>query len=221
MGSSPLTRGKLENDAHSPGNGRLIPAHAGKTHPGTQPRGWRGAHPRSRGENSTGPPTRWAVRGSSPLTRGKLVRSAAMSRADRLIPAHAGKTACCSVAWTGPPAHPRSRGENIFQKPLSSSDRGSSPLTRGKRLDGTPEPQAYRLIPAHAGKTASDRKTKAPAPAHPRSRGENALGDRVGFQCGGSSPLTRGKRRDAARHGREHGLIPAHAGKTLIQSTKL
>ena len=52
--------------------------------------------------------------------------------------------------------------------------------------------------------------------AHPRSRGENAGGrvSRVGAR--GSSPLTRGKRRWPGLSRRGAGLIPAHAGKTLI-----
>ncbi len=70
-GSSPLTRGKHQA-ARSPWVSMgLIPAHAGKTPPGSMPRRASWAHPRSRGENflSAG-----AVRfraGSSPLTRGK------------------------------------------------------------------------------------------------------------------------------------------------------
>ena len=50
---------------------RLIPAHAGKTRLKDSDRHRRGAHPRSRGENTT---ARWQAAhtvGSSPLTRGK------------------------------------------------------------------------------------------------------------------------------------------------------
>ena len=51
-------------------------------------------------------------------------------------------------------------------------------------------------------------------PAHPRSRGENTARGRRLLSWGGSSPLTRGKRR-SGRAGRGRGrLIPAHAGKT-------
>ena len=56
--------------------------------------------------------------------------------------------------------------------------------------------------------------------AHPRSRGENSSeGARPGSQAG-SSPLTRGKH--AAPHStREQiGLIPAHAGKTLMSPSR-
>ena len=51
VGSSPLTRGKLDAEGPPALRGRLIPAHAGKTGAGRY--AWRGsrAHPRSRGEN--------------------------------------------------------------------------------------------------------------------------------------------------------------------------
>ena len=52
LGSSPLTRGKLDDVQRGPVGPRLIPAHAGKTRP-EHPRTARtGAHPRSRGENT-------------------------------------------------------------------------------------------------------------------------------------------------------------------------
>ena len=50
--------------------------------------------------------------------------------------------------------------------------------------------------------------------AHPRSRGENAHGNRIGHMQSGSSPLTRGKLEEVRAHVRRVGLIPAHAGKT-------
>ena len=71
-----------------------------------------------------------------------------------------------------------------------------------------------RLIPAHAGKTLCAFCVVSSPPAHPRSRGENYPGPSGRWNCGGSSPLTRGKRRRRGlpRHGSR--LIPAHAGKT-------
>ena len=91
---------------------------------------------------------------------------------------------------------------------------GSSPLTRGKPIGIGKRNDSAGLIPAHAGKTAG-RRDRAPAgAAHPRSRGENSTRPRVLRGVVGSSPLTRGKRRQH-RLGRGHlGLIPAHAGKT-------
>ena len=71
---------------------------------------------------------------------------------------------------------------------------GSSPLTRGKRLDGPEGALDAGLIPAHAGKTVAKPVAAGAIRAHPRSRGEN-------WQPG--VPV-----------GNVLGLIPAHAGKT-------
>ena len=73
---------------------------------------------------------------------------------------------------------------------------------------------ADRLIPAHAGKTHHEPGTPRSLTAHPRSRGENSPPRDRGRGMGGSSPLTRGKRRGPGRTHPRSRLIPAHAGKT-------
>ena len=116
LGSSPLTRGKPHGRDHPDSSGRLIPAHAGKT-AGTQRRTSRPlAHPRSRGENALLGAAVGIGGGSSPLTRGKLHTTIIACTSQRLIPAHAGKTAPCGVCELNRGAHPRSRGENLFQQ---------------------------------------------------------------------------------------------------------
>ena len=111
-------------------------------------------------------------------------------------------------------AHPRSRGENQVFDPTADGDDGSSPLTRGKRRTHMPQPCDPRLIPAHAGKTPSPESRAVRCPAHPRSRGENLSRSSAEPRGPGSSPLTRGKHRDAHPRRRQIRLIPAHAGKT-------
>ena len=71
-GSSPLTRGKLNDQLQTFGS--LV------------------AHPRSRGENINGIRATASRIGSSPLTRGKPIVKAAKAAGTGLIPAHAGKT---------------------------------------------------------------------------------------------------------------------------------
>ena len=91
---------------------------------------------------------------------------------------------------------------------------GSSPLTRGKQLDGPARQRPHGLIPAHAGKTTRVLFGSSSSSAHPRSRGENTPQEAIADAAAGSSPLTRGKQL-VVKHGRERrGLIPAHAGKT-------
>ena len=95
---------------------------------------------------------------------------------------------------------------------------GSSPLTQGKRPPRFKEDRVPGLIPAHAGKTNARRGMKYRGAAHPRSRGENQSRVRRHTPPPGSSPLTRGKLSLLGVVLRSVGLIPAHAGKTLITS---
>ena len=91
---------------------------------------------------------------------------------------------------------------------------GSSPLTRGKPQVPPLLCDGFRLIPAHAGKTAICCAGVGEHPAHPRSRGENLTYQGVNHSHNGSSPLTRGKLDVLPEVGPVVRLIPAHAGKT-------
>ena len=193
-GSSPLTRGKQTLGKcvhHAP---RLIPAHAGKT--------------------AASASASHRVAGSSPLTRGKHNLVIGHSSSGRLIPAHAGKTMGLGTPRSRSAAHPRSRGENLVDKPNVLAGLGSSPLTRGKRHLRHGRDLRRGLIPAHAGKTLWSRPPKRTEPAHPRSRGENRSSSLDSRSEAGSSPLTRGKLKAGAGLLWQGRLIPAHAGKT-------
>ena len=213
-GSSPLTRGKQGRSCISQGHRGLIPAHAGKTNCRKPSRLTPRAHPRSRGENPsfTAPPR--PENGSSPLTRGKRQAAQVIQRRRRLIPAHAGKTSSRRSAATSRRAHPRSRGENSAAGSPIRTSWGSSPLTRGKRLNRVAVFVNQGLIPAHAGKTGATIQSVSQTMAHPRSRGENGRSPPLVHDSRGSSPLTRGKRSIGADSIGGRGLIPAHAGKT-------
>ena len=91
-GSSPLTRGKRASLVDACHDGGLIPAHAGKTVDKATFDQIKGAHPRSRGENTSSKPRLSKASGSSPLTRGKQTQGHEIGGDLRLIPAHAGKT---------------------------------------------------------------------------------------------------------------------------------
>ena len=152
--------------------------------------------------------------GSSPLTRGKRLPSRQKSGRPRLIPAHAGKTGTWHTPRLTPGAHPRSRGENAGTVVSESNPIGSSPLTRGKLRGRRARRVQWRLIPAHAGKTACVLSSGVECAAHPRSRGENSQRVNIAQPRVGSSPLTRGKRARTGERWGPPGLIPAHAGKT-------
>ena len=154
------------------------------------------------------------VTGSSPLTRGKPPRWGLHYMPGGLIPAHAGKTTGQAQIAGPMRAHPRSRGENLWRSHASLIIIGSSPLTRGKLTAVIGVLSQFGLIPAHAGKTASQRARADPLGAHPRSRGENEITIDQEKSFDGSSPLTRGKREAETGERVLGGLIPAHAGKT-------
>ena len=153
MGSSPLTRGKRKGRDLRDGGAGLIPAHAGKTRTDHGRRNRPRAHPRSRGENCRPPSSVSRAKGSSPLTRGKLIDVLVGQTRSGLIPAHAGKTYSWRFVAFGYRAHPRSRGENEKPRRLPRMRVGSSPLTRGKLASGVWSHRHGGLIPAHAGKT--------------------------------------------------------------------
>ena len=155
-----------------------------------------------------------AQEGSFPLTRGKRGLVQILSSPRRLIPAHAGKTMPPTASLEAHRAHPRSRGENVGDFASGPGGQGSSPLTRGKRANAHRGFLTVRLIPAHAGKTVCGFSPASPAPAHPRSRGENEYVPTNGDVLEGSSPLTRGKLVVNAVITWWLRLIPAHAGKT-------
>ena len=215
-GSSPLTRGKHHRPLARRAPGGLIPAHAGKTATACTSATTCGAHPRSRGENRLGGADLLRVVGSSPLTRGKRLVGLRRQHAPRLIPAHAGKTNRDSLPACTSGAHPRSRGENKVEGLVGVADLGSSPLTRGKRDLRVSGLCGLRLIPAHAGKTHQQQPCRQTRTAHPRSRGENSNPAYLDILGQGSSPLTRGKPTPGRRAAGSRGLIPAHAGKTVI-----
>ena len=215
-GSSPLMRGKRRPSWRRRRGGGLIPAHTGKTSSSHCTKITRRAHPRSHGENSPQKSFVSGVTGSSPLTRGKRRRIDPVPETVGLIPAHAGTTSGSCHWHQGSRAHPRSRGENASLGRGTPLATGSSPLTRGKPQHLLTEQLENGLIPTHTGKTASSKSHRPRTRAHPRSRGENrAEKAHPAFQKG-SSPLMRGKHDDTAQSGQYEGLIPAHAGKTVL-----
>mgnify|MGYP007116445046 CR=1 FL=1 len=123
FGSSPLARGTSRHGTHLRGVQRLIPARAGNM--GLRPARSRicSAHPRSRGEHTTGMCAIFALSGSSPLARGTCRRSPHLPAAGRLIPARAG---------------------NIL------ADMGVYPLHQQNRITLKPEPHPGYTINSHS-----------------------------------------------------------------------
>ena len=152
-------------------------------------------HPRIRGEHTCSPMVSVSISGSSPHTRGAPSVPSWRRRHRRIIPAYAGSTFSSVVASSSPADHPRIRGEHPGRRRSVQCGRGSSPHTRGARLQGL--------------------QTSGRAPDHPRIRGEHMHVYSPVHRFDGSSPHTRG-----ALVGREFGedvvrIIPAYAGSTM------
>ena len=155
-----------------------------------------------------------AEAGSSPRGRGKRGRRRKGQHVRRLIPARAGKTTCLGLRTSATPAHPRAGGENFFSAPSAVLICGSSPRGRGKQLQTARQARRRRLIPARAGKTASQSSSICRVSAHPRAGGENTFEVATLGAPPGSSPRGRGKPVRMAFKAAPGRLIPARAGKT-------
>ena len=152
--------------------------------------------------------------GSSPLTRGTPSSLARINRVPRIIPAYAGNTLGWPSMTPRQRDHPRLRGEHTKLPKLTTSKRGSSPLTRGTRAPDTWTGLPSGIIPAYAGNTCQRPGRESPRSDHPRLRGEH-LASAIQFISGlGSSPLTRGTRHLRAGDVVHDGIIPAYAGNT-------
>ena len=132
----------------------------------------------------------------------------------RFIPARAGNTLRPQRQLPLPSAHPRSRGEHLSRRVVADSPPGSSPLARGTLAFIVIMPFLVRLIPARAGNTSLQRPTEKEATAHPRSRGEHAIGLGSHSALDGSSPLARGTLTARRNTSPPKRLIPARAGNT-------
>ena len=92
--------------------------------------------------------------------------------------------------------------------------KGSSPLSRGIHPRIRKNFTNARIIPALAGNTSASNDRSSGPSDHPRSRGEYCGAHGVSEGSKGSSPLSRGIRKDINPPGASLGIIPALAGNT-------
>ena len=192
-GSSPLTRGTQHYSDCTRHRRRFIPAYAGNSVdflPGALKIP---VHPRLRGElpnrmTAPGYCRRFipAYAGNSyslqieepsiavhPRLRGELgYDSKNIMHWLRFIPAYAGNSIKAAVSASKQTVHPRLRGELKLTVLTLRSETGSSPLTRGTRLEDYEEGVECRFIPAYAGNSCFSVFALNPSTVHPRLRGE-------------------------------------------------
>ena len=110
--------------------------------------------------------------------------------------------------------HPRTRGVYRRAAPTGPPGGGSSPHTRGLLDPDQSHAWADRIIPAHAGFTASPTHPSQERRDHPRTRGVYRSPTGTLAWRGGSSPHTRGLPQHDVPAPLAAGIIPAHAGFT-------
>ena len=154
-GSSPHTRGAPPTTPRGTKRSWIIPAYAGSTF------------------REVG--TLIFDEGSSPHTRGALRRTGPGRWVHRIIPAYAGSTGNSPPAAARKSDHPRIRGEHFARVDELVAEPGSSPHTRGARVQVGILRVAGGIIPAYAGSTGSLLPRSAFPEDHPRIRGEHIV----------------------------------------------
>ena len=152
---------------------RIIPAHAGQTCSALLTMGRKPDHPRACGANTYRDMLSKTGDGSSPRMRGKLPGVAGQDWRLRIIPAHAGQTACATCRASDRTDHPRACGANSSAVSKVSAMAGSSPRMRGKRRERHEQRHRRRIIPAHAGQTRPQPPRHPVSTDHPRACGAN------------------------------------------------
>ena len=171
-------------------------------------------HPRIRGEHGVRGYQRVIDRGSSPHTRGARLPLGAPAWAAGIIPAYAGSTSTHFFLFWSYSDHPRIRGEHERRIGAPVGPVGSSPHTRGARINDIFRMKNEGIIPAYAGSTDPGAAAQKVQRDHPRIRGEHAVLSCPQTAGVGSSPHTRGARGASPFGVPRPRIIPAYAGST-------
>ncbi len=171
-------------------------------------------YPRVRGGNLRRDRAVNYLDGLSPRARGKLWLETWRKMLLGSIPACAGETGVCSLAFFRSTVYPRVRGGNAALLSLSTLDVGLSPRARGKPLSPGRAPTRRGSIPACAGETRIGEYIERQGRVYPRVRGGNYVCGSMHQGGEGLSPRARGKPSRYAAHRPHLGSIPACAGET-------
>ena len=191
---------------------RFIPAYAGNARRQAVVLDGEPVHPRIRGERPVPVLPTNTSPGSSPHTRGTRGQHHSASDGLRFIPAYAGNALGRIDQPEDGPVHPRIRGERHLELNMNNIELGSSPHTRGTRIDADRYRPNTRFIPAYAGNAPRMPRRPTRSPVHPRIRGERKTSDLCKQHPDGSSPHTRGTLHRNVRNLVGRRFIPAYAG---------
>ena len=172
LGSPPLARGILCDNAHINKVDRITPACAGNTASGRTARIPYLDHPRLRGEYGDMSCNPQVVMGSPPLARGIPPRLQKLRINKGITPACAGNTGCLLSPQSYRRDHPRLRGEYANTNVSMMGETGSPPLARGIPKTGDAVDLKQGITPACAGNTVELNIIDSLSKDHPRLRGE-------------------------------------------------
>ena len=137
-----------------------------------------------------------------------------LSQAKRLTPAYAGTTSACTRRPCIHRAHPRIRGDHVYEIPADATVLGSPPHTRGPLSNAIRDLWRRGLTPAYAGTTLASPSLMSEMWAHPRIRGDHYNRHYLTACFVGSPPHTRGPLTQHRKYGYNIRLTPAYAGTT-------
>ena len=116
--------------------------------------------------------------------------------------------------------HPRACGAHCCGVGGSSPRSGSSPRMRGSLFDGSKDIAINGIIPAHAGLTRTSMAVSCCVRDHPRACGAHIINKVNLATFLGSSPRMRGSLASEVLAYSALGIIPAHAGLTLVRHSR-
>ena len=151
-----------------------------------------------------------------PRACGEHLSMMTITCSQRIIPAHAGNTAAPYKAVGDLRDHPRACGEHPYFRGVTLGSGGSSPRMRGTPIGIAPRVSPDGIIPAHAGNTQPAGSWSDCCRDHPRACGEHQVRDTLYGTTQGSSPRMRGTPRVRGVACVRIGIIPAHAGNTVV-----
>ena len=192
-GSPPHMRGKVYWCGDSNKDSGITPAYAGKRRIFLIRACGIRDHPRICGEKPFKRFLNFRLGGSPPHMRGKgTIRTCSLGESG-ITPAYAGKSSSFLPPSDNYRDHPRICGEKGAEK---------------KR-----HPSQFWITPAYAGKSRAWRSLSALLTDHPRICGEKKPPKGYCSDSRGSPPHMRGKGKNHAGRGQNHGITPAYAGK--------
>ena len=216
IGSSPRMRGSPVRRTSRIQERGIIPAHAGLTERSSRCRSAARDHPRACGAHVSCRMTRFFFSGSSPRMRGSRPSPQCRTPSPGIIPAHAGLTILRARATNSIRDHPRACGAHIHDVLMTAPRSGSSPRMRGSHALEVRDDVLVGIIPAHAGLTSISGCGQTMKGDHPRACGAHSIVVLISLLTQGSSPRMRGSRNEELGDTAQRGIIPAHAGLTVM-----